>query len=354
MLPGDFNDDGVVNSQDLVGVRNEWLGIGGATYTIFGDLNGDGVVNVTDYNDVRAELGTSLPTVVPPSPTLINFDNLPAMVPGSGIIPVADRLSNQLANEGVTFSTAMGADYVPVVGPSDAVSPPNQIWLATTGNTLVLSLPYYAVINFVDPSNPSVDAVTNFVSIRGDVNGSSNTLTMEAFNVDGDLIGTDTQPDTGGETVSVSTPGIQSVHIIMSTPQGQVGGIGLDNLMFDPPVPVSSPAAVTTQSAASVTAAPASTILPVVNSSISTGTVVPVPTVSALTVGIGTTTPPAQTVTVSVSVHESKAQAALVAKARAIKRAEIRLANRGRRLSMESQQLPGHEALAGRKGTVKA
>ena len=25
VLPGDFNDDGVVNSQDLVGVRNEWL-----------------------------------------------------------------------------------------------------------------------------------------------------------------------------------------------------------------------------------------------------------------------------------------------------------------------------------------
>ncbi len=73
VLPGDFNDDGVVNAQDLVGVRNEWLHVDGATYTIFGDINGDGVVNVTDYNDVRAEIGTTLPPVAP-SNLLINGD----------------------------------------------------------------------------------------------------------------------------------------------------------------------------------------------------------------------------------------------------------------------------------------
>ena len=63
VLPGDFNDDGVVNSQDLVGIRNEWLRIGGAKPTIFGDINGDGAVNAADYNDVRQFLGTSLQTV---------------------------------------------------------------------------------------------------------------------------------------------------------------------------------------------------------------------------------------------------------------------------------------------------
>jgi Dockerin type I domain len=63
VLPGDFNDDGVVNSQDLVGVRNEWLRSDGAVPTIFGDINGDGQVNGTDYNDVRQEIGTSLPAV---------------------------------------------------------------------------------------------------------------------------------------------------------------------------------------------------------------------------------------------------------------------------------------------------
>ena len=65
VLPGDFNDDGSVNSQDLVGIRNEWLGIGGAKPTIFGDVNGDGKVNVADYNAERLLIGNgrSLPSV---------------------------------------------------------------------------------------------------------------------------------------------------------------------------------------------------------------------------------------------------------------------------------------------------
>ena len=50
VLPGDVNDDGVVNSQDMVVVRNEMLGLLGAVPTIFGDINGDGKVDINDYN----------------------------------------------------------------------------------------------------------------------------------------------------------------------------------------------------------------------------------------------------------------------------------------------------------------
>src|SRR5262249_50687864 len=59
VVPGDFNDDGVVNSQDMVGVRNQLLGI--IPPTIFGDINGDGKVDINDYNAVRARIGTTLP-----------------------------------------------------------------------------------------------------------------------------------------------------------------------------------------------------------------------------------------------------------------------------------------------------
>src|SRR5262249_29217193 len=59
VLPGDFNDDGVVNSQDMVGVRNQLLGI--IPPTLFGDINGDGKVDINDYNAVRARIGTKLP-----------------------------------------------------------------------------------------------------------------------------------------------------------------------------------------------------------------------------------------------------------------------------------------------------
>ena len=72
VLPGDFNDDGVVNGSDVVGVHNEWLRINGAVPTIFGDINGDGVVDGMDYNDVRRQIGTSLPA--PPHDLHRQFD----------------------------------------------------------------------------------------------------------------------------------------------------------------------------------------------------------------------------------------------------------------------------------------
>lgn len=61
ILPGDVNDDGVVNAQDLVLVRNQMLGFMGATPTIFGDINGDGKVDINDYIAVRKAIGTQLP-----------------------------------------------------------------------------------------------------------------------------------------------------------------------------------------------------------------------------------------------------------------------------------------------------
>jgi len=57
ILYGDFNDDGVVNSTDLLEVQAAFS----ASYNILADLNGDGVVNVLDYTIVRTRLGTSLP-----------------------------------------------------------------------------------------------------------------------------------------------------------------------------------------------------------------------------------------------------------------------------------------------------
>jgi hypothetical protein len=59
VLPGDVNDDGVVNAQDAVLVRNEYLGL--AMPLIFGDINGDGTVDLNDYNAVRKLIGTMLP-----------------------------------------------------------------------------------------------------------------------------------------------------------------------------------------------------------------------------------------------------------------------------------------------------
>ncbi len=60
VLPGDVNDDGVVNVQDVVGVRNDFA-ILGATYNIFDDINGDGIVDITDSNLVIRFVNKKLP-----------------------------------------------------------------------------------------------------------------------------------------------------------------------------------------------------------------------------------------------------------------------------------------------------
>jgi hypothetical protein len=57
VLWGDYNDDGVVNSQDLVGVNGQRS----APYNIFADIDGNGVVDANDVNVVRSRVGTSNP-----------------------------------------------------------------------------------------------------------------------------------------------------------------------------------------------------------------------------------------------------------------------------------------------------
>ena len=59
VLPGDVNDDGVVNVQDLVAVEQQWLGV--VTATMFGDITGDGQPSEADYLAVRPRIGTTLP-----------------------------------------------------------------------------------------------------------------------------------------------------------------------------------------------------------------------------------------------------------------------------------------------------
>ena len=55
VLLADYNDDGIVDAQDLVAINNALS----TPYDIFADLDGDGVVTLNDLNIARNLVGTS-------------------------------------------------------------------------------------------------------------------------------------------------------------------------------------------------------------------------------------------------------------------------------------------------------
>ena len=54
VLPGDFNDDGVVSSADVTLLNNATV----APYNLFADLNGDGLIDINDGKLARTKIGT--------------------------------------------------------------------------------------------------------------------------------------------------------------------------------------------------------------------------------------------------------------------------------------------------------
>jgi hypothetical protein len=61
VLPGDVNGDGVVNSQDMVDIRNQIQGTGPPDLRVWADVDGSATFDVNDYIVARKHLGTRLP-----------------------------------------------------------------------------------------------------------------------------------------------------------------------------------------------------------------------------------------------------------------------------------------------------
>jgi len=157
--------------------------------------------------------------------TTVDFEGLPGMTFFAGSpIPDDVHLSNQLVTTyGVVFRSE-NADYVPVInlGVGHATSGSKGIGAATANNILAYSQPTH--ISFFLPSDPSVPAATDFVSVRNDnwVSGNGH-VAIEVYDVDGVLLATNAAIDNGPFTLSVSAPGIHSVRLIQDQ----------DNVAFD-------------------------------------------------------------------------------------------------------------------------
>jgi len=149
--------------------------------------------------------------------------------PGT-LIPTTSRLSDQLlSTHGVLFNSDAG--YVAMVnlgtlGSPHATSGVMGIGGANSSDKLRYAAPI--TISFFDPANVTIKAVTNFVSIRGDLAGSGAYVSIEGFDVNGKLITSSMVKDINGVTLSISAEGIHSVKL----QDYSSGSIGFDDLTF--------------------------------------------------------------------------------------------------------------------------
>ena len=168
----------------------------------------------------------------------IDFEQITGMTPMSQFldgIPVdpdssagSSRLGTQLQlSDGVTFSS--DADYVALIHlGNQATSGVVGIGGVTAQNILKYDSPI--IITFTTPGDPTIPAVTDSVSIQGDLQPGSGSAMMEAFDVNGGLLATATVPDSAGFTLAISTANIHSVRVTQ-TPSAF---IAFDNLRFNP------------------------------------------------------------------------------------------------------------------------
>jgi len=172
------------------------------------------------------------------APTVVDFDEFTGMEwEDPAPVPASAQLSDQLLfTLGVRFSS--GSPYVTVVAMGDghAFSAPNAIAGSTPDGMLTYDRAYPVVISFWMPGDPSVMAVTDRVSIRTDfygdiVPGLERSITLNAYDVFGNLIGSDTTVNMGGDLLEVSVAGIHSVQFLGTDNNG---GVAIDDLTFCP------------------------------------------------------------------------------------------------------------------------
>lgn len=159
------------------------------------------------------------------APITLNFEDQMGMTYWSGnAVPGYAQLSTQYAPLGVTFTSGAGYAAIVNLGVGHATSGTNGIG----GTTLAGMLTY----DLANPIVATFDGITDFVSLRGDYWGSQLPITLNAYDIAGALIGSDTALDSGGTLLSVSVAGIHSVQFLGTH---DFGGVAIDDFTFNAP-----------------------------------------------------------------------------------------------------------------------
>lgn len=168
----------------------------------------------------------------------IDFEAHPSMTYWSGNpVPEAARLSGEwLGNYGVVFHSESASPYVAVValGVGHATSGSQGIGGVNDSGVLSYATPFW--LEFYLPSDPTSPATTDFVSLRGDLWPTSHRpVSLEAFDVDGNLLAADTAIDDHAVTLSLSVGGIHAIRI------SEYDSVAWDDLSFDASWPIVEP-----------------------------------------------------------------------------------------------------------------
>lgn len=177
--------------------------------------------------------------------TVLTFDAIPGMANAPGApVPIASQLASQfLASNGVSFSSGGGfaavVDHYPP-DPAATPTPPNVIGGTNASGNLDYTVPITAA--FFSTANTSVKATTNFVRVLDDQFPlGSGTITLQAYDISGNLLGTATAPDVGafgtGADLSLSLAGIHSVRFFSDN-----ATVAFDNFEFGDLTAVPEPA----------------------------------------------------------------------------------------------------------------
>jgi hypothetical protein len=166
---------------------------------------------------------------------VIDFENPPAgLVPnGSYIAGTAvsanAELTNQFENLGAIFTTVGGSPFAALIdlGAGHAVSGTNGIGTVDTNGNLdyTLDLDIFLVV-----PGTLTPAVTDAISIQGDEISIPGNVVFSAYDVNGNLVASGTQPDTPGGTYALSAAGIHEFRLHSTS-----GTVAYDNLSFDVP-----------------------------------------------------------------------------------------------------------------------
>lgn len=182
----------------------------------------------------------------------INFETAlpgglsPVYYPEDTPVTPQARITNQYGNLGVLMSNVALVN----LGFGHATSGTNGIGGISPGGTVDYGSPM--IFTFVDPLDNSMPATTERFTISTDQWGSSlNTTTVSGYDLAGNFIGSVSHLEKGG-SVTLELKGVGKFHkvIVASTLMNHLsGGIGLDDLHFDPgsspSVPEATPVALT-------------------------------------------------------------------------------------------------------------